>query len=165
MEWRNFYIMVHNGAKSEQQSKLAAIKYARIIQKLRFPAMFKGSKIHTTVGSCHVEFPIRLERLSYSHGPFLSVSSCSVIGPSETIDKGIHSAKGKPCYKGTAKYSQSETIQRSYGADCDSRTDDQGELAVMIIVELMTLVTLEMKAELVSLPLEAIDDEYDEQGD
>ncbi|RZC61732.1 hypothetical protein C5167_023485 [Papaver somniferum] len=67
-----YLLPVHNGAKSEQQSKLAARKYARIIQKLRFPAMFKGSKIHTTVGSCHVEFPIRLERLSYSHGPFSS---------------------------------------------------------------------------------------------
>ncbi|RZC56258.1 hypothetical protein C5167_015130 [Papaver somniferum] len=50
----------------------SVLQYARIIQKLRFPAMFKGSKIHTTVGSCHVEFPIRLERLSYSHGPFSS---------------------------------------------------------------------------------------------
>eukprot|EP00246_Nothoceros_aenigmaticus_P017582 TRINITY_DN871_c0_g1_i1.p1 TRINITY_DN871_c0_g1~~TRINITY_DN871_c0_g1_i1.p1 ORF type:complete len:116 (-),score=13.63 TRINITY_DN871_c0_g1_i1:940-1287(-) len=33
--------MVCTGAKSEQQSKLAARKYARIIQKLGFPAQFK----------------------------------------------------------------------------------------------------------------------------
>uniref|UniRef100_A0A453JIY5 TATA-box-binding protein n=1 Tax=Aegilops tauschii subsp. strangulata TaxID=200361 RepID=A0A453JIY5_AEGTS len=33
--------MVCTGAKSEQQSKLAARKYARIIQKLGFPAKFK----------------------------------------------------------------------------------------------------------------------------
>lgn len=36
--------MVCTGAKSEQQSKLAARKYARIIQKLGFPAKFKDPK-------------------------------------------------------------------------------------------------------------------------
>ncbi|XP_020597941.1 TATA-box-binding protein 2-like isoform X2 [Phalaenopsis equestris] len=49
---------VCTGAKSELQSKLAARKYARIIQKLGFPAKFK--------------FPIRLEGLAYSHGAFSS---------------------------------------------------------------------------------------------
>ncbi|KVH93206.1 Beta2-adaptin/TBP, C-terminal domain-containing protein, partial [Cynara cardunculus var. scolymus] len=59
--------MVCTGAKSEQQSKLAARKYARIIQKLGFPAKFKN-----IVGSCDVKFPIRLEGLAYSHGAFSS---------------------------------------------------------------------------------------------
>ncbi|OEL30067.1 TATA-box-binding protein 2 [Dichanthelium oligosanthes] len=63
--------MVCTGAKSEQQSKLAARKYARIIQKLGFPAKFK---IQNIVGSCDVKFPIRLEGLAYSHGAFSSVS-------------------------------------------------------------------------------------------
>jgi TATA-box binding protein (TBP) (component of TFIID and TFIIIB) len=36
-------LQVCTGAKSEQQSKLAARKYARIIQKLGFPAQFKVS--------------------------------------------------------------------------------------------------------------------------
>uniref|UniRef100_M8AYD8 TATA-box-binding protein 1 n=1 Tax=Aegilops tauschii TaxID=37682 RepID=M8AYD8_AEGTA len=44
--------MVCTGAKSEEHSKLAARKYARIVQKLGFPATFKG--------------------LAYSHGAFSS---------------------------------------------------------------------------------------------
>ncbi|KAJ4963184.1 hypothetical protein NE237_023123 [Protea cynaroides] len=64
--------MVCTGAKSEQESKLAARKYARIIQKLGFPAKFKDFKIQNIVGSCDVKFPIRLEGLAYSHGAFSS---------------------------------------------------------------------------------------------
>ncbi|KAJ4972422.1 hypothetical protein NE237_005521 [Protea cynaroides] len=65
--------MVCTGAKSEQESKLAARKYARIIQKLGFPAKFKDFKIQNIVGSCDVKFPIRLEGLAYSHGAFSSL--------------------------------------------------------------------------------------------
>lgn len=64
--------MVCTGAKSEQQSKLAARKYARIIQKLGFQAHFKDFKIQNIVGSCDVKFPIRLEGLAYAHGHFSS---------------------------------------------------------------------------------------------
>ncbi|KAM0890250.1 hypothetical protein ACQ4PT_027162 [Festuca glaucescens] len=63
---------VCTGAKSEQQSKLAARKYARIIQKLNFPAKFKDFEIQNIVASCDVKFPIRLEGLAYSHGAFAS---------------------------------------------------------------------------------------------
>ncbi|KAF9661163.1 hypothetical protein SADUNF_Sadunf19G0039100 [Salix dunnii] len=49
--------MVCTGAKSEQQSKLAARK---------------DFKIQNIVGSCDVKFPIRLEGLAYSHGAFSS---------------------------------------------------------------------------------------------
>jgi transcription initiation factor TFIID TATA-box-binding protein len=63
---------VCTGAKSEQQSKLAARKYARIIQKLGFPAQFKDFKIQNIVGSCDAKFPIRLEGLAYAHGHFSS---------------------------------------------------------------------------------------------
>ncbi|KAI7739160.1 hypothetical protein M8C21_027268, partial [Ambrosia artemisiifolia] len=63
---------VCTGAKSEQQSKLAARKYARIIEKLGFPAKFKDFKIQNIVGSCDVKFPIRLEGLAYFHGAFSS---------------------------------------------------------------------------------------------
>ncbi|RLN41418.1 TATA-box-binding protein 1 [Panicum miliaceum] len=45
--------MVCTGAKSEEHSKLAARKYARIIQKLGYPAKFKG--------------------LAYSHGAFSNI--------------------------------------------------------------------------------------------
>ncbi|KVI02005.1 Beta2-adaptin/TBP, C-terminal domain-containing protein [Cynara cardunculus var. scolymus] len=47
-------------------------EYARIIQKLGFPAKFKDFKIQNIVGSCDVKFPIRLEGLAYSHGAFSS---------------------------------------------------------------------------------------------
>lgn len=65
--------MVVTGAKSEDDSKLAARKYARIIQKLGFQAKFTDFKIQNIVGSCDVKFPIRLEGLAYSHGHFSSV--------------------------------------------------------------------------------------------
>ncbi|KAF0929742.1 hypothetical protein E2562_024434 [Oryza meyeriana var. granulata] len=91
--------MVCTGAKSEDHSKLAARKYARIVQKIGFPANFKVMpcthtnlfrifvlvfvssthwimvqefKIQNIVGSCDVKFPIRLEGLAYSHGAFSS---------------------------------------------------------------------------------------------
>ncbi|KAJ3192350.1 TATA-box-binding protein [Irineochytrium annulatum] len=64
--------MVVTGAKSEDQSRLAARKYARIIQKLGFAAKFTDFKIQNIVGSCDVKFPIRLEGLAFSHGTFSS---------------------------------------------------------------------------------------------
>lgn len=64
--------MVVTGAKSEDDSKLASRKYARIIQKLGFNAKFTDFKIQNIVGSCDVRFPIRLEGLAFSHGTFSS---------------------------------------------------------------------------------------------
>ncbi|XP_012281073.1 TATA-box-binding protein [Orussus abietinus] len=64
--------MVCTGAKSEEDSRLAARKYARIIQKLGFAAKFLDFKIQNMVGSCDVKFPIRLEGLVLTHGQFSS---------------------------------------------------------------------------------------------
>lgn len=64
--------MVCTGAKSEEQSRLAARKYARVIQKLGFPAKFVDFKIQNIVGSCDVKFPIRLEGLVLAHAQFCS---------------------------------------------------------------------------------------------
>ncbi|KAA0189181.1 hypothetical protein HAZT_HAZT002540 [Hyalella azteca] len=64
--------MVCTGAKSEEDSRLAARKYARIIQKLGFPAKFMEFKIQNMVGSCDVKFPIRLEGLVLAHNQFSS---------------------------------------------------------------------------------------------
>jgi len=64
--------MVCTGAKSEQDSKLAARKYARIIQKLGFPAKFTDFKIQNMVGSCDVKFPIDLESFVMEHNQFSS---------------------------------------------------------------------------------------------
>uniref|UniRef100_A0A7E4WDM2 TATA-box-binding protein n=1 Tax=Panagrellus redivivus TaxID=6233 RepID=A0A7E4WDM2_PANRE len=64
--------MVCTGAKSEEASRLAARKYARIIQKLGFAAKFTEFKIQNMVGSCDVKFPIQLEGLSVTHSQFSS---------------------------------------------------------------------------------------------
>lgn len=64
--------MVCTGAKSENESKLAARKYARVVQKLGFPAKFIDFKIQNMVGSVDVKFPIRLEGLVLTHSQFSS---------------------------------------------------------------------------------------------
>ncbi|CAB3382518.1 Hypothetical predicted protein [Cloeon dipterum] len=64
--------MVCTGAKSEDDSRLAARKYARIVQKLGFTAKFLDFKIQNMVGSCDVKFPIRLEGLVLKHAQFSS---------------------------------------------------------------------------------------------
>ncbi|KAG9509448.1 TATA-box-binding protein, partial [Fragariocoptes setiger] len=64
--------MVCTGAKSEEQSRLGARKYARIVQKLGFDAKFLDFKIQNMVGSCDVKFPIRLEGLVLTHSQFSS---------------------------------------------------------------------------------------------
>ncbi|CAK7240607.1 MAG: TATA-binding protein (TBP) [Sporothrix thermara] len=64
--------MVVTGAKSEDDSKLASRKYARIIQKLGFNAHFTDFKIQNIVGSCDIKFPVRLEGLASRHHNFSS---------------------------------------------------------------------------------------------
>jgi len=64
--------MVVTGAKSEDDSRLASRKYARIIQKLGFNAKFTDFKIQKIVGSCDIKFPIRLEGLASRHHNFSS---------------------------------------------------------------------------------------------
>ncbi|KAF2236877.1 TBP-domain-containing protein [Viridothelium virens] len=64
--------MVVTGAKSEDSSRLASRKYARIIQKLGFNAKFTDFKIQNIVGSCDIKFPIRLEGLASRHHNFSS---------------------------------------------------------------------------------------------
>ncbi len=62
--------MVCTGAKTEALAREAARKYAKVIIKLGFPAQFKDFKIQNMVGSCDVQFPIRLEGLAWQHGHF-----------------------------------------------------------------------------------------------
>ncbi|KAK9682070.1 hypothetical protein RND81_10G048000 [Saponaria officinalis] len=68
--------LVCTGAKTESDSKLAARKYARIIEKfyfalfLGYPANFKDFRIQNIVGSCDVQFPIRLELFQCFSGGF-----------------------------------------------------------------------------------------------
>lgn len=56
------------------------MQYAKIVQKLGFPATFKEFKIQNIVGSCDVKFPIRLEGLAFSHSLFASVSEAGPAG-------------------------------------------------------------------------------------
>lgn len=64
--------IVVTGAKSEDNSKLASRKYARILQKLGFNTKFTDFKIQNIVGSCDIKFPIRLEGLASRHYSFSS---------------------------------------------------------------------------------------------
>merc|ERR1712100_715254 len=64
--------MVCTGAKSEAMSQLAAKKYVRVVQKCGMPAEFQDFKVQNMVGSCDVQFPIRLEVLAHSHSIFCS---------------------------------------------------------------------------------------------
>lgn len=64
--------MVVTGCKSEMDSKHAARRYGRILQKLGFVVTFKEFKVQNMVGSCDVKFPIRLEGLAHTHGIFCS---------------------------------------------------------------------------------------------
>ena len=64
--------MVVTGAKSEDASRLASRRFARIIQQLDFPVKFKDFKIQNIVASASVNFPIRLETLCLSHANFCS---------------------------------------------------------------------------------------------
>jgi transcription initiation factor TFIID TATA-box-binding protein len=57
--------MVVTGAKSEDDSRLASRKYARIIQKLGFNASFKDFKIQNIVGSCDSEYSLYAYLLTY----------------------------------------------------------------------------------------------------
>ena len=65
--------MVCTGAKNEDASRIAARKYARIIQKLGFAVQFTNFKIQNIVGSSDVKFPIDLELISTKHHEYCSV--------------------------------------------------------------------------------------------
>ena len=55
--------MVFTGAKDEDESRIAARKFARIIQKLGFPVKFTNFKIQNIVGSCNLHFKISLKKI------------------------------------------------------------------------------------------------------
>lgn len=64
--------IVVTGVRHENNSVLAARKYARILQKLGFPVKFTEFKIHNMVATCDLRFPLRLENLHQIHGQFTS---------------------------------------------------------------------------------------------
>ena len=56
--------MVCTGAKSEEDSKKASRKYAKIIRSLGFQVEFQDFKVQNIVGSCDVKFQIALSKLN-----------------------------------------------------------------------------------------------------
>ncbi|KAJ1691235.1 hypothetical protein LUZ63_015390 [Rhynchospora breviuscula] len=65
--------MVCTGAKTEDASRLAARKFARIVQKLGFPAQFTDFKIQNIVASCGIKFSLFLDKLANSsHCTFIT---------------------------------------------------------------------------------------------
>ncbi|XP_053613212.1 uncharacterized protein Trf isoform X1 [Plodia interpunctella] len=64
--------IVCTGARNEHDSYVAARKFARIIQKLGFPAKFMDFKIQNFIATADLRFPIRLEALQQAHGQFSS---------------------------------------------------------------------------------------------
>lgn len=62
--------MVCTGAKSEQESRLACRKFAKIVMKIGYSVTFQDFKIQNIVGSCDVMFHIRLEQLNFKHSLF-----------------------------------------------------------------------------------------------
>mmetsp|Transcript_35386 Transcript_35386/g.82385 ORF Transcript_35386/g.82385 Transcript_35386/m.82385 type:complete len:221 (-) Transcript_35386:604-1266(-) len=64
--------MICTGAKSVEDSHLAARKFARIIQKLGFAAKFSEFKVQNIVASFASGFPLRLENIAHhpGHGHF-----------------------------------------------------------------------------------------------
>lgn len=62
--------MVCTGAKSEEDSKKAAKKYAKTIKNMGFDVRFTDFKVQNIVASADVGFAIRLESLSHKHAEF-----------------------------------------------------------------------------------------------
>ena len=60
--------MVCTGAKSEDDSKKASRKYAKIIKSLGFNVEFKDFKVQNIVGSCDIKFQIHLNKLNMHLG-------------------------------------------------------------------------------------------------
>lgn len=57
------------GAQSEETSKIAARKYARMLQTLGFRARFKNFKIVNVLGTCTMPFAIKLVPFSQTNKP------------------------------------------------------------------------------------------------
>ena len=60
--------MVCTGAKSEDESRKAARKFAKIIKSLGFQVEFKEFKVQNIVGSCDIKFKIHLTKLNTALG-------------------------------------------------------------------------------------------------
>ena len=62
--------LVCTGAKNERESRIAARKFSRILQKLGYQLKFIDFKIQNIVGNCDVQFTIGLKELQMAHSQF-----------------------------------------------------------------------------------------------
>ena len=75
------------GAKSEEDSRLAARKYARIVQKLGFATKFKDFKIQNMVGGNLVYFFVLFCcYLSVSRTLFIIIENCPCLQMASLIN-------------------------------------------------------------------------------
>jgi len=58
--------IVCTGAKSEEASRLAARRFARIIQRLGYVVQFNEFKVQNLVASCDCKFRLQLEGLIFN---------------------------------------------------------------------------------------------------
>ena len=64
--------MIVTGVKCEPDARLAARKYARVLQKLGYNARFCNFSIHNVVASVDVGFPIHISQMQAVHHAFSS---------------------------------------------------------------------------------------------
>ena len=55
------------GANSEEQAKVAARKYARVLQKLGFNIRFRNFRVVNVLGTCTLPFAIKITQFSQEH--------------------------------------------------------------------------------------------------
>ena len=55
------------GANSEDQAKIAARRFARILQKLNFPTRFTNYRVVNVLGTVTMPFAIRITQFSQAH--------------------------------------------------------------------------------------------------
>lgn len=59
--------IVCNGAKTEEQARLAARKFARLIQRAGYNVKFRNFCVHNIVASCNMGFAIDLVKLASAY--------------------------------------------------------------------------------------------------
>nr|XP_040032718.1 TATA-box-binding protein-like [Gasterosteus aculeatus aculeatus] len=107
--------MVCLGAKSEEQSRVAAWRFFRIMQKLGLPVRFLDFKIQNIVASCET-FPVRLEQLARyqpcSYQPELFKGLHLRVVPSATVTMF---SSGKMVVSGAKSL---DAVRRALGTMC-----------------------------------------------